>query len=311
MKAMVLTLLLALMAAPAQAACPCTTIFAGDPQPFIAEGIARDSSGQFYVAGVAARRIVTVDGGLVRNFAQLPGNYSPLGIALMKDTLWVTAATVPQGAGHDGPSALLALDLRGLVKAVYPVPDDGRHVPNDLTFGPDGAVYASDALEGSLYYLAPGTHALTRLGRRALLKSPQGMKVSADGKSLLVADYSLGLVKVDLASGEFRKIPAPPGADARGIDGLARLSDGSFIASQNGLRDPRILRLKFSPDWSKLLSLDVVAVDDPIVADPSLVTADKSGAYLIGVSQWASFAQDRQAPVKPLQPWRIVRLDIR
>ena len=290
--------------------CPCTNFFTGDAKAFIAEGIAHDTvSGRFFVAGVAARKILALQNGHARDFARLPDDYSPLGIALADGLLWVTAAVIPQGAGHEGPSALIAFDLDGKVKAVYPVPDEGRHVLNDLTFAPDGTVYASDARDGSLYRLMPGASALTRLGPRGLLKSPQGMVVSADGHFLLVADYSLGLVKLDLATAAFEPLKIPTDAKTRGIDGLVPLADGSFLASQNGLSPPRILRLVLSPDWSGLLSLEVVAQDDAMVADPSLVTADSSGAFVVGISQWASFGKDQQEPTKPLQPWRIVKLE--
>jgi hypothetical protein len=43
--------------------------------------------------------------------------------------------------------------------------------------------------------------------------------------------------------------------------------------------------------------------------DPSLVMADASGAYMVGVSQWASFGNG-PTPVRPLQPWRIVKLEL-
>jgi hypothetical protein len=149
---------------------------------------------------------------------------------------------------------------------------------------------------------------LTRLDVN--LKSPQGMAVSADGKSLLVADYSIGLVKLDPASATFAPLQIPDGINVKGLDGLARLPDGSFLASQNGTRAPHILRLALSPDWSKLLSVDVIAQDDPAIADPSLVMADQSGAYVVGVSQWASFGQNGQTPTRALQPWRIVKLTL-
>ena len=295
----------------AAAACPCTDFYTGDAKPFIAEGIARDTAtGRFFVAGVAARRIVAIQNGQARNFARLPDDYSPLGIAVAGGSLWVTAAVVPQGAGHEGPSALIAFDPGGKVKTVYPVPDEGRHVLNDLTFAPDGTVYTSDAREGSLYRLIPGASALTRLGPRGLLKSPQGMAVSADGHFLLVADYSLGLVKVDLATAAFEPLQIPADVKVKGIDGLARLADGSFLAIQNGLAEPRILKLTLSPDWSQILLLDVLAQKDAAIADPSLVTADDSGAYVVGVSQWGSFGQDQQTPTKPLQPWRIIELEL-
>ena len=65
-----------------------------------------------------------------------------------------------------------------------------------------------------------------------------------------------------------------------------------------------------SADWSELRSAELIAADDPAMADPSLVLADNSGAYVVGVSQWGSFGQG-QTPIKPLQPWRIIRLDLK
>jgi sugar lactone lactonase YvrE len=312
MKAMVAFLLLAMTDSVAHAApCPCTTFFAGDAKPFIAEGMARDAaSGRFFVAGVAARRIVEIRGGRARDFARLPDDYSPLGIAVGGNILWVTAAVMPQGAGHEGASALIALDLRGRVKNVYPVPDEGRHALGDLAIAPDGTIYISDGLDGSIYVLPPGGHTLMRLGARKLFKSPQGMALSADGKSLLVVDYALGLTRLDLAAATFTALKTPDAVNAKGIDGLARLPDGSFLASQNGTKEPHILRLTLSPDWSELRSADIIAANDAAVADPSLVLADGSGAYVVGVSQWGSFGR-AQAPTKPLQPWRIIKLDLK
>ncbi|MES2255911.1 MAG: hypothetical protein V4559_12830 [Pseudomonadota bacterium] len=312
MKAIVAFLLLAMTGSAAQAApCPCTTFFTGNAKPFIAEGIARDAvSGRLFVAGVAARRIVEIRDGRARDFVHLPDGYSPFGIAVAGQRLWVTSAVVTQGAGRDGPSALIGFDLRGRMIGTYPVPDEGRHVLGDLTIAPDGTVYISDGLDGSIYVLPPGGLSLTRLGARKLFKSPQGMSLSADGKSLLVVDYALGLTRLDLVTATFTPLKIPDGVNAKGIDGLARLPDGSFLASQNGTKEPHILRLTLSPDWSELRSVDVIAADDPAIADPSLVLADNSGAYVVGVSQWGSFGQT-QTPTKPLQPWRIIKLDLK
>jgi len=310
MRAITAFLFLALMGSGAQAApCPCTTFYSGDAKPFIAEGMAHDG-GRFFVAGVAARRIVEIRGGRARDFVHLPDDYSPFGIAVAKQKLWVTAAVVAQGAGRDGASALIGFDLRGRMIGTYPVLDEGRHALGDLTIAPDGTIYISDGLDGSIYLLPPGGHALMRLGARKLFKSPQGMALSADGKSLLVVDYALGLTRLDLATATFTPLKTPDGVNAKGIDGLARLPDGSFLASQNGTKEPHILRLTLSPDWSELRSAEVIAADDPAVADPSLVLADASGAYVVGVSQWGSFGQ-AQAPTKPLQPWRIIKLDLK
>lgn len=306
-----LLLLIATCSGAAAAPCPCANFFTGDAKAFIAEGVAHDAAGgRFFVAGVAARRIVEIRSGQARDFVHLPDDYSPFGIAVAKQRLWVTAAVVAQGVGHDGPSALIVFDLRGKMIGTYPVPDEGRHVLGDLTVAPDGTVYISDGLDGSIYVLPPGGHALIRLGARKMFKSPQGMALSADGKSLLVVDYSLGLTRLDLATAAFTPLKIPDGVNVKGIDGLARLPDGSFLASQNGTKEPHILRLSLSADWSELLSADVIAADDPSVADPSLVLADASGAYVVGVSQWGSFGE-AQAPARPLQSWRIIKLDLK
>lgn len=294
------------------APCPCRDFFVGEPMPFIAEGIARDTAtGRVFVASVATRRILAIRDGRAREFARLPGEYSPFGIAATGGKLWVSAAVVRQAVDHDGPSALIALNLAdGKIADVYRVPDDGRHVLNDVTVAPDGTVYTSDALDGSLYLLAPGAGALTRLGPRKLFKSPQGMAISSDGKSLLVIDYPLGPVMLDLATATATPLKIPEGVNAKGIDGLARLGDGSFLASQNGTKEPQILRLTLSPDWAELRAQDVIAADDPAVADPSLVLADESGAYVVGVSQWGSHGKDQKQPTKPVKPWRIVKLQL-
>ena len=303
---LMLALMLGWASGALAAPCPCEDSFVGDATPFIAEGIARDG-GRIFVGSVASRRIVAIRNGHVHDFVLLPDDLSPFGMTVARQTLWVTAAMVAQGAGRDGPSVLLAFDLSGKLTGSYPVPDEGRHVLNDLTVAPDGTIYTSDALDGSIYRLAPDSHALTRLGPRKLFKSPQGMRVSADGKSLLVVDYASGPAKLDLATAGVTPLKIPNGVNVKGIDGLARMADGSFLASQNGTKEPHILRLTLSPDWSALLSVDVIAADDPAVADPSLMLADDSGAYVVGVSQWNSFGTT-QTPTKSLQPWRIVRL---
>ena len=85
----------------------------------------------------------------------MPDDYSPLGIAFAKGSLWVTAAVMPQGAGHEGPSALLAFDLMAGARssAFIQCPTRGGMSLGDLTVAPDGTVYISDALDGSLYLL--------------------------------------------------------------------------------------------------------------------------------------------------------------
>jgi hypothetical protein len=304
----------------AAALCPCRTFFSGTTGPFIAEGIARDAkSERIFVGGVAARRILAIANGRARDFVKaFPESYSPFGMAVdgARKLLWVTAAVVPQSTGaaqaQQGKSALIAFDLSsGALRGLYPAPDGAKHALGDIALGRDGTIYVSDSIEGSVFRLRLPAHALERVGPAGLFASAQGMVIGADGRQALVADYAMGLLRLDLDSGTLETIAIPADVTTIGIDGLSRLADGSFIATQNGFKVARIVHIRLTPDWSALTSLTVLAANASDVADPSLVIADGDGADVIGVSQWASFDDDKPAPVRALSAWKIVRLDTR
>ena len=153
-----------------------------------------------FVASIAQRKIVAIHEGVVRDFAEVPDGMSPLGIRInaAHDLLWVAASTLPQsnhGSGDLGNAALLAFDITsGALRARYPVPIYApKRSLSDLAFAPDGTAYVSDAIEGSIFRLRPGADALEVVGTPKRFSSPQGMVGSADGRFLLVADYSAGL----------------------------------------------------------------------------------------------------------------------
>ena len=103
-----------LVAQAGAAPCPCTNFFAGDAKPFIAEGIAHDAaSGRFFVAGVAARKILAIQNGHARDFVHMPDEYSPLGIAFANGSLWVTAAVIRRARAMKDDQALIAFDPDG------------------------------------------------------------------------------------------------------------------------------------------------------------------------------------------------------
>ncbi|HEX3810371.1 MAG TPA: hypothetical protein VHW02_11810 [Rhizomicrobium sp.] len=306
------------LAANAAPLCLCKTVFTGSRQPFIAEGLARDSGdGRLFVGGVHARRILVIVNGIASDFVTtLPQGYSPFGMVAddARKTLWVSAAAVAQGAGatnaQQGHSALLAFDLSsGALRATYPAPTDTKYALGDIALASDGAVYLTDSLQSALFALRAGGKSLERIGPVKSFSSAQGIAISKDGRTALIADYEMGLLLVDLNSGVSRPVSVSSDQTTIGIDGLVRFGDGSFIATQNGLKSPRIVRLRLSANWSKLTSLEVIAANAPQIADMSLVTADGAGGvYTVGGSQWASFDDGKPDAVRPLPAWSIVRL---
>ena len=69
----------------------------------------------------------------------------------------------------------------------------------------------------------------------------------------------MGLMRADPQDGALTAVKVPANVTTLGIDGLVRLADGSFIATQNGFAYARIVRFRLTSGWSRLLSLTVIA----------------------------------------------------
>jgi len=291
-------------AANAKPFCDCTPFFTGTHDPFIAEGIAVDGA-RVLIASVHTRRIVAIANGRQTDFiATLPDSLSPFGMTVdsARQTLWVSAAAIAQGGTTAKGSALLAFDSEtGALKAKYPSPD-ANALLGDVARGGDGTIYVSDSL-GGLYRLAPNATVLSSLSEG--FSSPQGMIASADNRWLLVADYAMGLLRLDLKTGTVTTVAVPPNVTTLGIDGLAR--DGAdIVATQNGIAPARILRLHISADGKRLTSIQLLSVNGA-TSDPSLIASDGHTAYAVGTAQWSSFDDGKSDPVRPTAPWTIVK----
>jgi len=293
-------------AANAKPLCRCAPFFTGTSAPFIAEGLAVDGK-RLLVASIRTRRIVTIENGRMTDFvAALPDGLSPFGMAADRahNTLWVAAGSVPQNVSTPHTAALLAFDLAtGALKSSYTSPDP-KAVFGDVARGPDGALYVSDSIAGGLYRLAPNAAALETFSDAFV--SPQGMVVSTDKTHLIVADYAMGLIALDLKTRGVKQITVPPNVTTVTIDGLVRHGD-VLLATQNGIAPPRILKLRVSNDGTRLTAATVLAATSP-TSDPSLIASDGHTAYAVAVSQWSSFDDDKPDPARPTAPWQIIKL---
>jgi streptogramin lyase len=287
-------------------------VYQGGTAPFIAEGIAHDTArNRILIAGIYTRSIVAIgDAQAVDFIASLPDGISPFALAIAGQTLWVAGGVTPQGNSNAPPlAALLSFDLAtGRLQRTYKETSGSVKAFGDIALGHDGTVYLSDGDGGSIYRLRPGADLLERIGAGGQLLAPQGMVERPDGKMLLVADYALGLVRLDLMTGEIAAVTVPKDATTLVIDGLAQLDGRKFVATQNGIQPARIVRFTLNADWSAITRFEVIARAAPEIADPSLIVADGDGVLLVGVGQWASFDADKPQPVRPLASYRIVRL---
>ena len=166
--------------------------------------------------------------------------------------LWVCSTAHKQARGiaaaEVGRAALHAFHAdSGKPLGRYPIAGgEAGHSCDSLTLDRQGAVYVSDAVTGAVFRLPRGGKALEAFLPAGTLLSSQGPTFAADGKTLFIADYARGVMRVDVASRKAELLPTPPDAFLAGIDGLV-FHGGSLYAVQNGVTPTRVLRLRLSP----------------------------------------------------------------
>lgn len=284
----------------------------------LVESLVRDETrNRWLVSQVAGRTIVALDDrGTVTPFlVPDPRVSGVLGLALdaAGDTLWATTAALPPaGHGQPGPppaTALLRIDLAsGRITATYPVQADGQErTLGDLVRGPDGSLYVADATAGTIFRLLPGATTLEPLVGAGTFGSPQGLVVAPDGTALIVADYSSGVWRVDLASGRARPLAAPAEASLIGIDGLT--TDGRVLyAIQNGTAPQRTLELTPDAGWTALTAVTTLAANLPALDEPTTGLVHQGRLVFVSRSQWSDFADDGSLRAGPPEPAVIVQL---
>ncbi|NIQ54853.1 MAG: hypothetical protein GWN71_16145 [Gammaproteobacteria bacterium] len=212
-------------------------------------------------------------------------------------------------ADDEGRAALVVYDAdSGTPLGRHAPPGGGPHFLGDIALGPDGTVYASNGLDGTVYALDPGAPPdapLRRLLPAGTLASAQGIAPARD--ALFVADYSKGIFRVSPATGTAVRLPAPPVTALLGIDGLVPFQ-GDLIAIQNGTRPNRILRLHLERDGRAIAEVEVLAAALPEWAEPTQGTVVDGRFHFVANSQWPAFQDGAPDPAE-LDPPRIMWLD--
>ena len=256
------------------------------------EGIAHDARrGCYYLSSVVGRYIHASCSGQLRRLPLAEGVGPILGLAYdgATDRLWFASAPVFGGAGLR--TGLFAHDFRTgkLIAVALPAGDLNL---GDVALGPAGEVFAADSRTGAVYRSRRG-EPLETIVPPGVLRSAQGMALAADGRSLYVADYSLGLARIDLASGAVAPVVPAAGIGTNGIDGLLR--DGrDLIAIQNGWRPARILRLRLSPDGNAIVAADVLERGHPSHDDPTHGVIVDGRLVYVANSQWPKYTESGQ-----------------
>lgn len=262
------------------------------------EGVAFDPARRRLFAGsVIHRRLLVQERG---GWTPLPidnlGGVFGMAVDRERGLLWLT--TGPAEVVPDGQAAfagLVAIHLDRLTE-VRRISMPGAR-PGDVALAGDGTLFVSDGQSGTISVCRPGCTAPQVLLAPGRLRSPQGMAVWPDGRHLIVADYSQGLLRIEIATGGAESIlPAQP-AMLEGIDGLL-LHRGRLVAIQNGGAPRRILAISLDREARAITAIEVLERAHSSWGEPTLGTIDGETLIYVADAQWERSARAERCRAK-------------
>jgi len=282
----------------------------------VPEGLAYDSARNvFYLSSLNLRKIVKIPGNSVikapikNAAAERSSDFVPsdryklmpiLGIRMDPGdgSVWSNSCL------DEGRSELLHFDPEGTLLCRYRTQQAGKHCFNDLVVLPSGEVFLTDTLANQLLQFQPKTQTFreTKVSRELL--EPNGITLSGDSQLLYVADQ-LGMLRVDLKSGESVEVDAGPHSTLAGIDGLY-WHKGSLIAIQNGIGTPRVAAFQLAKDGAHVSKTTILEYRSNLCVLPTTGALGEDDFYYIVNSGSDNLnTNGRVLDVTKLQPVRI------
>jgi hypothetical protein len=267
------------------------------------DGLAYDKQRNvFYLGSLNRRKIVEI--GRESNVSDfVPQNEFDLlpirGITLdpEDDTVWADSFS------DGGRTELLHFDGAGKLLGRFKPTGSGKHGFNNLVVRKNGDVVTTDSLANAVFRFEPAAHTFKSIPVHRPLFYPNGIALTSDDLTLYVAD-GLGVVKIDLATGESRDVDPGPRTTLAGIDGLYWYK-GALIAIQNGMGSPRVAAFRLSSDGLRVAHTTVLENRSHFCASPTTGAIVGSEFFFIANSQLDNMNDGHVMDVTRLQPARV------
>ena len=282
----------------------------------VPEGLAYDSARNvFYLSSLNLRKIVKIPGNSVikapakgaipeKSSDFVPGaRYKLLPILGIRmdpsdGSVWSNSCL------DEGKSELLHFDPDGTLLGRFATQEPGKHCFNDLVVLPSGDVFLTDTLANKVLQFQPKTLAFSEVKVSRELLEPNGITLSGENQLLYVADQ-LGVLRVDLKTGESVEVDAGPHSTLAGIDGLY-WHKGSLIAIQNGIGTPRVAAFQLSKDGAHVSKTAILEYRSNLCVLPTTgASREDDFFYIVNSGSNNLNTDDRVLDVTKLEPVRI------
>lgn len=266
---------------------------------FWPEGIDVDATtGHAFVTSIRQRTIAEVsrEGRVLRTLPSSPqriGAIFGVRVDARRGVLWATTSGTRVMAGYASGDSAIASLLRirlsdGVVERRWDLPvASAGHTLGDVALAPSGDVFMTDSNEPVLYRLRPDADTLERY-THPLFRSLQGMAPTPDGRAVYVADWTHGLLRVDLGTGAVTRLADAPNSSSLGCDGIA-LHGNSIIAVQNGSIPNRVMRFTLDATGTRITGADVLDRSHGAADAPTIGAIVGDEFVFVANSQWEKY----------------------
>ena len=265
------------------------------------ESVAYDPVEQaFYIGSTRKGKIVKVDKqGKITDFIA-PGQdglWMVIGIKVdaARRVLWVNSSYGDNLIGYqkrDGsPAGVFKFDLRSgkLIKKYLLDKPGETHFCNDLALNERGDVFITHMLsESAIYRITAERDELELFARPDNFTEPNGIALSADGRTLFVATDE-GVSAIDVAGKARRQLTAPADVSLKGIDGLY-VHGTSLIAVHPGRR--MVQRYFLDGALKSVTRAETLEANHPMMNVPTTGVVVGDTFYYVANAQFGSFNKD-------------------
>jgi hypothetical protein len=283
--------------------------FTFDDRMLIPEGLAYDERTQSFLMGsLNEKRIVRyTQDGLQKEFVPAGGDglAEVLGIRMdpTDGSVWVASGEDAQRA------ALFHFSPTGQFLRRYAAPKTkSDHLFNDLVVCRDGDVFLTDSLAHQVYKLSRGQSKLIPIQTPRRLFYPNGIALSADDKTVFIAD-AFGVLVMDKHDSSVQPLQPGPKMTLSGFDGLYTWKE-CLVGVQNSMGSPRVVVVRLDSARTKAIELNVLEYRTEYTQLPTTGAVVGDSFYYITNSQIDHYQRGKVLHPETLAPIVVGKVEL-